>query len=61
MPAATPSFAMGCPLDAVLLDVRHSWPGKLEVLVASESFEEAPHGSAGELLSPEIRILRGLA
>ena len=44
----------GMPLDAVLLDVRHAWPGKLEVLVASDSFEETPHGSAGELLSPEI-------
>ncbi|HSY92349.1 MAG TPA: hypothetical protein VK812_13310 [Candidatus Binatus sp.] len=49
------------PPDGVLLDVRHVWPGKLEVLVASESFEEMPRGSAAELLSPEILILRGLA
>ena len=49
------------PPDAVLLNVRHSWPNAIEVLVASDSFEETSHGSASELLSPEILILRGLA
>ena len=48
------------PPDAVLLNVRHSWPNAIELLVCSESFPETVDAAA-ELLSPEIVIESGLA
>lgn len=51
----------GMPADAVLLNLRQT-VGRIEILIASETFPEfLPEGSAGELLDAEIAIARGIA
>jgi hypothetical protein len=44
----------GLPQDAALVNVRHSWPNCIELLLASASFDELKDGDEIPILNPTV-------
>lgn len=48
------------PADAKLINVRHSWPDSVELLIWSDTFEDVPDGEEIPYFVPEFQSIQSL-